>query len=74
MPGAFDASGATSSPHHSLTTYTYHPPKLPVFSGDKKSDTSYDLWRYGVQRLMKDGVRATTILQNIRRSLRVNAA
>ena len=74
MPDAFDAGGATSSLQHSSTTYTHQPPKLPVFSGDKKSDTSYDLWRYEVQCLMKDDVRATTILQSIRRSLRGNAA
>ena len=51
-----------------------HTPKLPVFSGDKKGDTSYDLWRYEVKCLTKDEVSPATILQSIRRSLRSGAS
>ena len=65
--------GATSSPQQ-LTAITTHLPKLPNFSGDKKAETSYDLWRYEVECLMRDNVKYSTILQSIRRSLRENAA
>lgn len=66
--------GATSSPHVTKHITPLHAPKLPVFSGDKKGDTSYDLWRYEVKCLMKDDVSAATILQSIRRSLRSGAS
>lgn len=40
IPDAHEAGGATSSPQYSAITFASHPPKLPVFSRDKKSDTS----------------------------------
>ena len=47
--------GATSSPQQ-LTAITTHLAKLPMFSGDRKAETSYDLWRYEVECLMRDNV------------------
>ena len=65
--------GATSSPQQ-RTAITTHLPKLPNFSGDKKDETSYDLWRYEVECLMRYNVKYSTVLQSFRRSLRGNAA
>lgn len=70
MPQDNDAS---SSPKET-TSYTTNTPKLPFFSGDKKGETSYDLWRYEVECLIRDGVKTSAVLQSIRRSLRGNAA
>ena len=63
----------TSSPQQ-LTTITTYLTKLPNFTGDKEAETSYDLWFYEVECLMRDNVKYSTILQNIRRSLLGNAA
>ena len=53
----------------------YKPPlRLSVFSGDKKSDVSYDLWKYEVICLMKEAESMETVLQSIRRSVKGEAA
>lgn len=69
MPQYNDASCSSKE----TTSYTSITPKLPFFLGDKKGETSYDLWHYEVECLIKDGGKTSTILQSIRRSLRGNA-
>ena len=49
-------------------------PRLPNFSGDKKSDGDFDLWRYQVQCLMQEQYSEAVILLAIRRSLKGEAA
>lgn len=61
-------STSSSAPH-------YKPfPRLSVFSGDKKSDVSYELWKYEVICLMKEAESMETVLQSIRRSVKGEAA
>ena len=53
---------------------THHIPKVSCFSGDSsKQDTSYDLWRYEVDCLIKEKYSEEAIAQAIRRSLRGDA-
>ncbi|KAK3097682.1 hypothetical protein FSP39_012084 [Pinctada imbricata] len=53
---------------------TTHIPKISCFSGDgSKQDTSYDLWRYEVDCLIKEKYSEGVIAQSIRRSLRGDA-
>ena len=72
----------STSPHsHSSTSHSFsqpltviNPVKLPVFSGDGK-DVEFDLWRYSVSCLQKDGTLTSQALGEIvRRSLRGRAA
>ena len=49
-------------------------PRISTFSGDEKIGTSYDLWRYEVQCLVKSGNTHDTIKMAIRRSLRGDAS
>ena len=49
-------------------------PRLPNFSGDKKSDDDFDLWRYQVQCLIQEQYSEAVILLAIRRSLKGEAA
>lgn len=49
-------------------------PRLPIFSGDKKGDTNFDLWKYEVQCLLKENYCESVISQAIRRSLKGDAA
>lgn len=46
-------------------------PRISIFSGDRKSDVSYDLWKYEVTCLMKESKSEETVLQTIRRSVRL---
>ena len=50
-------------------------PKIPTFSGDgSKQDTSYELWKYQVECLLKDKYYSETVVaQSARRSLRGEA-
>lgn len=49
-------------------------PKISCFSGDgSKNDTTYDLWRYEVDCLIKERYKEESIAQSIRRSLRGDA-
>ena len=54
--------------------YFKPPPRISTFSGDKKSDVSYDLWKYEVICLMKESKTEESILQAVRRSVRGEAA
>ncbi|VDI80157.1 Hypothetical predicted protein [Mytilus galloprovincialis] len=49
-------------------------PRISAFSGDVKTGTPYDLWRYEVQCLIKTGHTHETITMAIRRSLRGDAS
>ncbi|VDI62944.1 Hypothetical predicted protein, partial [Mytilus galloprovincialis] len=49
-------------------------PRISAFSGDAKTGTPYDLWRYEVQCLIKTGHTHETITMAIRRSLRGDAS
>ena len=59
---------------HQMTSTIVHPPRLPNFSGDKKGETTFDLWKFEVECLMKEKQSDATISQAIRRSLRGEAA
>ena len=49
-------------------------PKIPTFSGDgSKQDTSYELWKYQVECLLKDKYSESVVAQSARRSLRGEA-
>ena len=47
------------------------PPRISTFSGDKKCDVSYDLWKYEIICLMKESKNEVSILQAVRRSVQV---
>ena len=49
-------------------------PKIPTFSGDgSKQDTSYELWKYQVECLLKDKYSESVVAQSARRSIRGEA-
>ena len=60
-----DGSGNTTVKEH---------PRLPIFSGEKKGDVDFDLWRFQVQCLLKENYKEEVIALTIRRSLRGEAA
>ena len=68
--------GANSNPQGQGPTHTSvnQHPRLPNFSGDKKSDVSFDYWRFEVECLMKEKYSEEVIALSIRRSLRGEAA
>ena len=50
-------------------------PKLSTFSGDpSRSDVPYEVWKFEVECLMREGYSECVILQSIRRSLRTQAS
>ncbi|KAK3088739.1 hypothetical protein FSP39_023163 [Pinctada imbricata] len=71
------AKGATSIGSASLGTKVQHTfkehPRLPNFSGDKKSDVNFDLWKYEVECLVREKYTEEIIAHSIRRSLRGEA-
>lgn len=59
---------------HTLTTRQgNYIPKISCFSGDGKHETTYDLWRYEVDCLIKEKYAEGVIAQAIRRSLKGEA-
>lgn len=54
--------------------YYKAPLRISTFSGDGKSDSSYDLWKYEVTCLMKESQSEEALLQAIRRSVKGEAA
>uniref|UniRef100_A0A8W8HMI0 Uncharacterized protein n=1 Tax=Magallana gigas TaxID=29159 RepID=A0A8W8HMI0_MAGGI len=48
--------------------------KISFFSGDSKSDASYDVWRYEVECLLNESYKPETISHAIRRSLKGEAS
>ncbi|KAK3096074.1 hypothetical protein FSP39_022756 [Pinctada imbricata] len=69
------SDGTSSQPQQpSSVTSTHQPPRLPTFSGDKKGDATYDLWKYEVECLMRDKYSDPLITQAIRRSVKGEAA
>ena len=66
---------ATNDQSSASTKVTSHYiPKISCFSGDGgKQDTTYDLWRYEVDCLIKEKYSEETIAQSMRLSLRGDA-
>lgn len=61
-------------PPHFPHPYPMQPPRLSLFSGDKK-DAEYDVWKYEVQCLKREGVYPDeSILHALRRSVKGEAA
>ena len=52
----------------------YQPPRLPTFSGDKKGDVTFDLWKYQVECLFKENNSESVIARAIRNSTKGEAA
>ena len=51
------------------------PPKLPLFSGDKQLDTTFDVWKYHYNCLLNDkSVSSGVLLKAVQQSLRGKAA
>lgn len=48
-------------------------PKVSIFSGDPNGATSYDVWKYEIQCLLKENYPRISISEAIRRSLKGNA-
>ena len=54
---------------------TWKPPlRISAFSGDGKGDTTYELWKYEVTCLMKEGHSREALMMAVRRSLKGEAA
>ena len=67
-----NATNDQSSASSKVTSH--YIPKISCFSGDgSKQDTTYDLWRYEVDCLIKEKYSEETIAQSMRRSLRGDA-
>lgn len=48
-----------------------HDPRISVFSGDSGKDVSYDIWRYEVRSLVRDGSHSEAVISRaIRKSVR----
>ena len=52
----------------------YQKPKLPIFSGEEKSETSFDVWKLEVKCVLREGnCTGSSVLQAIRGSLKGKA-
>ena len=52
----------------------YQKPKLPLFSGEEKSETSFDVWKLEVKCVLREGnYTGSSVLQAIRGSLKGKA-
>jgi hypothetical protein len=52
----------------------YQKPKLPIFSGEEKSETSFDVWKLEVKCVLREGdYTGSSVLQAIRGSLKGKA-
>lgn len=69
-----EPQSGTKQKSDSEAGYLKPQPRISIFSGDRKSDVSYDLWKYEVTCLMKESKSEETVLQTIRRSVRGEAA
>jgi hypothetical protein len=48
----------------------YQKPKLPIFSGEEKSETSFDVWKLEVKCVLREGnYTGSSVLQAVRGSL-----
>lgn len=73
-PGDTDQSAATNATDKKIVTTSNYVPKIATFSGDKsKQDTSFELWKYEVECLVRDKYSESIIQQSIRRSLKGEA-
>lgn len=67
-----DNASASSQPEKSVPPSQL--PKIPFFSGDSKSDATYEVWRYEVECLYQESYSPDVIQQAIRRSLKGEAS
>lgn len=67
-----DNASASSQPEKSVPPSQL--PKIPFFSGDSKSDATYEVWRYEVECLYQESYSLDVIQQAIRRSLKGEAS
>ena len=52
----------------------YQKPKLPIFSGEEKSETSFDVWKLEVKCVLREGnYTGSSVLHAIRWSLKGKA-
>ena len=52
----------------------YQKPKSPIFSGEEKSETSFDVWKLEVKYVLREGnYTSSSVLQAIRGSLKGKA-
>lgn len=75
--GKSPSSGTTSSPGtlgHQDSSYKLKVPKLPIFSGDKKKDSSFARWQFHVKVFLKGPYEEYSILNAISQSVRSPAA
>lgn len=71
-----EAEDTLEKPANTPVTVVSHPPRLSTFSGDPqaKGDTTFDLWKYEVQCLLKEATHPVGVLvQAIRKSLKGEA-
>lgn len=69
-----EQSAATNAAEKKIVTTSNYIPKIATFSGDKsKQDTSFELWKYEVECLVRDKYSESIIQQSIRRSLKGEA-
>ena len=62
--------------HHVLeaNTQSFVKPRIPIFSGEDKIEVSFDVWKYEVKCIIREGNYSDTILlQSIRGSLKGKA-
>ena len=72
--GGDGTDSQNSASGHSENVKSVFIPKISTFSGDgSKQDTSYDLWKYQVECLLKDKYSESVVAQSVRRSLRGEA-
>ena len=66
LPLPSDVYGKYANPHHY--------PRISTFTGDAKSESSYELWKYEVECLMNESYHPESIHHAIRRSLKGEAS
>ncbi|XP_071136372.1 paraneoplastic antigen-like protein 5 [Mytilus edulis] len=68
------AAGFGNNTTVSCSNSSYAKPKIPVFSGEEKSEVSFDVWKFEVKCIIQEGNYTDTILlQCIRGSLKGKA-
>ena len=75
IPKVEDTDGAQGQGHHSiLYDSSVLRPRFPIFSGDDKSDVTFDVWKFEVKCAIREGTCSNAwIAQSIRSSLRGKA-
>ena len=66
--------GINNSQILEANTQSFVKPRIPIFSGEDKSEVSFDVWKYEVKCIIREGNYSDTILlQSIRGSLKGKA-